>query len=144
MNVMKKIFFSLILLFGLASIAKADTIEYWHIYYNQNKLKECNQYSRDEIVLHSQNIKPTDCIFIYYFQDAPCSYCDNLLFVENEKHEIVFRQSQGGNLVKNKLPLSGLLLKHIPNKKVTYLVYFQKDPTKYPIHSELLFKLIIE
>ena len=83
---MKNIFFILLTIFGIAQIAKADTIDFWHVYYNQTKIREFNQYGTHEIILKLDSLKSGDSITVKYFRDTPCFDCATYLTVENEKH----------------------------------------------------------
>jgi hypothetical protein len=60
---------------GFFNAVKADTIDYWHVYYNKTKIKEYNQYSKGEITLKIKNIKNKDTLTVRYFRDTPCSDC---------------------------------------------------------------------
>jgi hypothetical protein len=72
---------------GFADIAKADTIDFWHVYYNGIKIKEFNQYSKGEVSLKLKDIKKTDYLTILYFRDTPCEDCETK--VEVEKTQII-------------------------------------------------------
>ena len=72
---MTRILVILITTIGLFNSAKADTIDYWHVYYNKIKIKEYNQYSKGEIVLKIKDIKKSDSLTIKYFRDTPCDDC---------------------------------------------------------------------
>ncbi len=75
----------LILIFGLASKAKADTIDYWHIYYNNVKIREFNSYGKNEIVIKSDKIKNNDSLKVIYFRDTRCDNCQTMLTVDAQK-----------------------------------------------------------
>jgi hypothetical protein len=67
---MKRILVIFILIIGLANIVKADTCDFWHVYYNDVKIKEFAQYSNNkEITLKIKDIKNTDSLTIMYFND---------------------------------------------------------------------------
>ena len=85
---MKTIYF-LILILLVSNICKADTIDYWHVYYNKTKIKEFNQISRGKtLVFKIANIKKKDSITVKYFRDTPCFDCVTSLTAEDEKHYV--------------------------------------------------------
>lgn len=66
--------------------AKADTIDYSHLYYNNIKILDINFFSPNELVLKMDSIQSSDSITIRYFRDTPCFDCPTKLIIENEKH----------------------------------------------------------
>lgn len=91
--------FSLFFLMIIANAAKADTIEYWHVYYNQKKLKEFNSYTNYKIILKSSQINPGDSIKVYFFRDTPCYDCITNLIVDdvNDKQVVISKGKGTGN-----------------------------------------------
>ena len=82
---MTKILIILISTFGLYSSAKADTIDYWHVYYNDKVIAKFNSVSKDlNIKIKKSEIKETDTISIRYGKDTRCS-CKYILCVLDEK-----------------------------------------------------------
>lgn len=75
--------FSLLWILMSAPAAKADTIDYWHVYYNQKKIKEFT--TAGDIVLKRSKIKPGDIITLKYFRDTPCSDCEIYFTAEDEQ-----------------------------------------------------------
>ncbi|MFA7326842.1 MAG: hypothetical protein WC121_09275 [Candidatus Kapaibacterium sp.] len=67
------IFFS----FGLLSTAKADSISYYHVYYNSTKISEINEYSKGVVILKEADIKMEDSLEIKYFFCAICVDYEN-------------------------------------------------------------------
>lgn len=67
---MKKTTLILSLVVCIFSIVHADTIDYWHVYYNKEKIKECTEFSLPEIVIKSAIVKENDSITIKYYSDA--------------------------------------------------------------------------
>lgn len=61
----------------------ADTIDYWHVYYNDVKIHEFNVLSKGKVVLKSSKIKSSDSLTIKYFNDTPCRSCETYLSFEN-------------------------------------------------------------
>src|SRR6516225_2685427 len=82
----------LLLIFAIAGIApktKADTIDTWHVYYNKIKIKELNQFNRQEITIKIDKIKSNDSIIVKYFYESPCQGCNTQLIIKDEKHHAV-------------------------------------------------------
>ncbi len=80
----------------ISSASKADTIDVWHVYYNQHLIQDFNAYSANEIVLKLDSIQPGDSITLRYYRDTPCYDCASFLTLENEKHYIFFERSNRG------------------------------------------------
>ena len=76
-----------------------DTVDYWHVYYNNGKLNELNFHNETKkIVLSDTSIHTTDSLTIKYFSDAPCSSCLTTISVEDDKnHPVTMGQGKGTN-----------------------------------------------
>lgn len=66
--------------------AKADTIDFCQVYYNNIKILDINFFRSNELVLKMDSIQSSDSITIRYFRDTPCFDCPTKLIIENEKH----------------------------------------------------------
>ncbi len=66
--------------------AKADTIDFCHVYYNNIKILDINFFRPNDLVLKLDSFQSSDSITIRYFRDTPCFDCPTKLIVENEKH----------------------------------------------------------
>jgi len=89
---MKRISVIIILTISLINIVKADTIDYWHIYYNDVKIKEFNLNSSEEIkeiTLKIDDIKPTDILTIRYFRDTRYNKCETIVEFEDSSNFVV-------------------------------------------------------
>ena len=64
---MRQSIFVLLLICAFASSSKADTLNYWHVYFNGVKIKEFNEENLGEIKLKLAEIKDEDSITIKYF-----------------------------------------------------------------------------
>jgi len=91
---MKKLLLLSLLFFSFQ--AKADTIEYCHLYYNSIKILDINFFQPNELVLKLDSIQSSDSITIRYFRDTPCFDCPTKLTIENEKHGILFTTTSNG------------------------------------------------
>lgn len=128
-------------IFGFVLFVKADTIDYWHVFYNNIKLKEFNQYSNGLIRLNFADIKSKDSLKIYYFHDAPCSFCENMLIIENSEHKTILYT--GLNEYQAIIPINTLFDAMPTKEKRIFYFFYQKDPTKYPLMKILLFRVEI-
>ncbi len=77
---------TLILLFTLCSFAvKADTIDFWHVYYNGRLIKQCNGFGTCELTLKSKRVKSIDSLSFMYCRDTRCSECQTTISIEDKK-----------------------------------------------------------
>lgn len=139
---MKTIYF-LILILLVSNICKADTIDYWHVYYNKTKIKEFNQISRGKtLVFKIANIKKKDSITVKYFRDTPCFDCVTSLTAEDEKHYVVVINHGKGTFNPVSFSLADILRYKEQNNKDYFEVYY------YETHSVadkiLLFRMKLE
>jgi hypothetical protein len=138
---MKKILSILILTIGLATGAKADTIDYWHVYYNNIKLKEFNQYAKGEIILKIKDIKRQDSLTVKYFRDTPCSDCETEVTIENSQKFVLAKGTGTGTFNPIKISVFDLLIKAAGNQ---LFVYYQENTTQGELIKTLLFKIKLE
>jgi hypothetical protein len=84
---MNKILITLGLLI-LPLIGFCDTIDYWHIYYNNIVLAKFNSVSQDlKIEIDRSRIKDEDTLTVRHGDDTPCIDCKSVLFVGDEKKQ---------------------------------------------------------
>ena len=63
-----------------------DTLDYWHVYYNDSVIAKFNSVSQDlEIEIDKSKIKDGDIISVRHGDDTPCVDCKFVLFVRDEK-----------------------------------------------------------
>ena len=92
-----KYFFLISFLISINIQSKADTINTWHVYYNNKKLKEYNQYNnKEKLVLKRSDFKVGDTISIKYYTDTKCHDCIGSFTVECEEKYIV-----GSDIIEN-------------------------------------------
>jgi hypothetical protein len=76
------------IIFGLLTISLqglCDTLDYWHVYYNDSVIAIFNSVSQDlTIQFDRRDIKPTDTISISHGDDTPCINCTFVLFVSDD------------------------------------------------------------
>lgn len=134
----------LLLLFstlGFSNPTKADTIDYWHVYYNNNKIKEYNLYSNGEIVIKIKEVQKTDSITVLYFRDTPCSDCSNQVTVINEQYFTVSIGKGKGTWNPIKISVFDLIQK--AEKGILNALY-QEGAITNETESILLFKIKLE
>ncbi len=137
---MKRISLILISITGFIDSAKADTIDYWHVYYNDIKIKEYNQYAKGEIVLKIKDIKKSDTLTIKYFRDTPCRDCLTRVSIEGGDGAVM-TQGQGiGTFNPIKVPLFELI--HKANGEFCNVYYYEEESKRRG--KILLFRIKIE
>jgi len=110
--------------------ASADTIDYWHIYYNDVKIKEFNQYSSEEIkeiTLNINNAKKTDTLIVRYFRDVHYFDCETKVEIEDGFDFLVTKGVGIGIGEPIKIPIFNLLS---TTKESPFFVYYYDCATK--------------
>ena len=141
---MTRILIILISTFGLFSSAKADTIDYWHVYYDNIKIKEYNQYSKGEIVLKIKDIKNTDSLTIKYFRDTPCDKCETKVAIENGRHFVITSGKGFGTFNPIKISVYDLLQYHLKADKEVYEVFYHEGQITSRTQRVLIFRIKLE
>jgi len=80
----------------MTQITKADTIDYWHVYYNKTKIEELNAYNVRDIIIKTDKVKSGDSIAVRYFRDTPGSDCITNLVIDDDKHHTVIARKGKG------------------------------------------------
>lgn len=110
-----------------SSSAKADTIDYWHVYHNDKKLKELTYYTKNIIVIKSSDVKAIDCIKVFFYRDTPCDDCETSLVVNDNKDAWVIRTTGKGIGNELRFSLAELLsYKRRTGKSEFQVCYFDK------------------
>lgn len=90
---MKKTTMFLLLLFGYNNEFKADTIDFYHVYYNNIQIKKFNFHnvndSNSVIVLKLDSISDIDKIRVKYYSDNNCINCSTSLQIKNREDELL-------------------------------------------------------
>ena len=82
---MNKILITLGLLV-LPFIGFCDTLDYWHVYYNDSVIAKFTSVSPDlKIEIDRSKIKEGDTLTVKHGDDTPCFNCKFVLFVRDEK-----------------------------------------------------------
>jgi hypothetical protein len=96
---MKAALIFLFTLIGFYKAAHADTVDYWHVYYNGVKIKEFQQFKSNDVLIEAKIIRTNDSLRVVLFTDTPCRECQQLVTISAE--------ASGSNLVKVKGRLEG-------------------------------------
>jgi hypothetical protein len=139
---MRRSIIFLIFILGLAKTAKADTIDFWHVYYNKTKIREFNLYGDTKfktIVL--RNIQQADFIVVKYFRDTPCSDCLTTLYAENEKQERVSIAQGKGTFNPVTLPLKDIFEHQKRTKHAVFDVYYFEGKPDNEKNKQFLFRI---
>ena len=139
-----KILIALICTLAMLSSVKADTIDFWHVYYNKVKIREYNQYSKGVITLPIKDIKKTDTLTVRYFRDTPCSNCETRVAVENEAHVVIANVNGYGTFNPISVSVSDLLQHALKPGKAVYDVFYSERQSTNPTPSVLIFKIKLE
>jgi hypothetical protein len=138
---------NLLLLFSLLFFsfqAKADTIDFCHVYYNNIKILDINFFQPNEHVLKLDSIQYNDSITIRYFRDTPCFDCLQTLTVENEKHAIFFTETSIGTFS----PLTFSVQQLVELQKQGYLqsfeVFYSNELTTSRTMKRLILRIQLE
>lgn len=140
---MKTLFILLVLNLGFGQLVKADTISYWHVYCNDIKIKEFNQYSKGSIVLKKSEIKPTDSLTIKYFRDTPSFDCQTILAITNQKEIVIVADFGKGTFCPLTISLSKILNAYLKKNEVYSTYYIENPRSSYRV-KELLFEITFE
>ena len=137
---MKKSFLILVFILTILQISKADTICYWHVYHNDELLKQFSEvYIYPEITI-LLDIENPDSLTTRFYKDTPCRDCPVTLLVKDDKGRIVQQIKKTGTtapLTVDLLTLSRYNVKK--NNNYLHFYYFEKDERL----KVLLFKLKI-
>jgi len=138
---MKKTFVILILTIGLANTVSADTIDYWHVFYNDVKIKEFDQNSKNmEITLNIKEIKATDSLTVMYFRDVYYIDCEAKAEIEDSFEFVITKGIGIGRGAPLKISIFDLL---VTARKSPFFAYYYDCATRNR-EKKLLFKIKLE
>ena len=129
---------------GLSQMTKADTIDFWHVYYNKAKIREFNQYSTREIILKLNKIKSGDSITVRYFRDTPCSYCSTYLTVESGKHHVILTSKGKGTYNPISFSLKDLIAYRMSSGKNYFDIFYFERENKSLSNKIFIFRIKLE
>jgi hypothetical protein len=139
---MKKVLFLILSLF-LIQVVKADTIDYWHVYYNGRIFKKYNQNHKNQVIaLEFDQIKENDSIKVVFFSDTRCPEClTSLALFNGEKDQVDISEIKEGIYsltfkVKDLIILGSKLYK---NSFPIYLIEEREEARR----KSFLFRIVI-
>jgi len=134
--------FAVLILLPITS--KADTIDVWNVSYNNRIIKHFNGYSKGEIVLKMDSIKPEDSLTVVYYRDTPCCDCATFLTIENEKHLVFFGNSNRGTGTPLSISIEQLLALRNKGYIRSFLVFYHEGKLERRSDKMLLFRIRVE
>jgi hypothetical protein len=145
MKIIVSLFVTLLL---FTSSATADTIDFWHVFYNKIKLKEYNDYSLKSsgmvIQLKALGIKPGDSITVRYFRDTPCHDCTTSVLVEDNAHTAVTRATATGTYQPLTFSAVKLLAFAQMTGQTSFTVYYSEKSIWLNIERKMLCTIRLE
>lgn len=109
---------------GFACTSNADTISFWHVYYNQVKIRDYNVYSQNAVIkFRVDSIQPADSLTVQYFDDTPCPCAVTLVIQDQQGNAILTRN---GRSTHSPITFSLFALSEISStgKQYDFTVYF--------------------
>jgi len=146
---MKPLITTLIFIIGFAT-AKADTIDYWHVYYNDVKINEISVTSElfsgksNEITLKIKDIKETDSLTITYYRCSFCPGSKTKVEIEDSRQSIITKGVGTESRNPIKVSVSALLLKYETDAAKHFFAYYYEYCDYSKIERTLLFEIKLE
>jgi hypothetical protein len=124
---MKIRFFSVVVFLLATFASKADTIDYWHVYYNDVIFGKFHQGQMDnELKIQKKEIRKNDFLVVKHHDDTPWHNTKIALVITNEKGITVKTISAIGEGSDLKVELKDLLKDEI-NKSVKLFFDYYED-----------------
>lgn len=139
-----KAVFTLLLFTGFTIAAKADTIDYWHVYYNDKKLTELTYNADKTITIKASQIKDNDSIRVFFFREAPCSECETSLTVNDNNDARVATSKGRGTGKALSFSLADVLLYKRRTGKNTFEVCYFDRLNMYQAMKPIIFTIKLE
>ncbi|QEM09489.1 hypothetical protein [Mucilaginibacter rubeus] len=118
--------------------SKADTIDYWHVKYNDKTIAEYTAFDKAPITIKKQDIKDSDILTVEYGNDTPCYDGNKGLYILSGNGKKIFLTTVGATE-----PLKVYLNYIIATKSYYHLknlVFYYFDCRR----NNLIFRLKIE
>jgi hypothetical protein len=140
---LKTLFFTCLALLWFCPKMNADTLDFWHVYYNDVKIHEFNVLSKGKVVLKSSKIKSSDSLTVKYFKDMRCSSCETYLSFENNESKALVSTKGRGTFNPVKMSLLELQ-QHFKTEglKTCNVYYVEKQKGKE--NRRFIFPLMLE
>ncbi len=131
----------LLLFLGINYLGKADTLTFWHVYYNANLVAELNELSNEyKLIIEKSKIKKGDSITVYYFRDTPCSSCKSTLQVQDNNNQEVAVWNGVGTTTIKKFAIEDLL----KSGSEFFVVWYIEEISGTKLLKSRLFKIKID
>ena len=125
---------------SILQISKADTICYWHVYHNDELLKQFSEVSKNPEIQILLNIEYPDSLTTKFYKDTPCQDCQVTLLIQDDKGRVVQQIKNKGTAVPLTVDLLTMSKFNVKaNNNYLHFYYFEKDERL----KILLFKLKI-
>lgn len=126
-------------------IGFCDTIDYYHVYYNNKKIKEYNQHDlnkENSISFQTNSIKKSDKLTVKYFNDTPCRDCKFFIQVKSQTDDkIISENSNIGQFEPLTINLNDLVkFQKFNQENIFGVYYYEKDKS----NIRQLFKIKLE
>jgi hypothetical protein len=141
---MKKLLLSLLIIFTIVQTTKADTIDFWHVYYNNIKIGEYNQFGKNKIVLKLDSLKNGDSITVKYFKDTRCYKCKTYLTIEDEKHQNILTSVGEGSSNPVSFYLNKLIELRKQGYKQDFKIFYLEGELRNRSDKNLILSISIE
>lgn len=79
-----------VIILGFTCTLKADTIPFWHVYYNKMKIRDYNIFSESPVIhFRMDSIRADDSLTVRYFDDTPCR-CMVTLMIQDDNGRMLY------------------------------------------------------
>lgn len=142
---MNRIIFTLGLLI-VTVFGFCDTLDYWHVYYNDSLIAKFNSVSQDlKIEIDRFKIKEGDTLTFRHGDDTPCINCKFVLLVRDEKNRKLRITETDEFWGKLSFGLKDLLEFGDKNESKRYdFYYWEQDDSGYMSPMTLLLQVIFK
>lgn len=129
----------------LSQTAIGDTIDYWHVYYNDSVIGKYHQGTQPSITIDRNAIKKGDTLTIRYSDDTPCSECTYYLMAKDERGRRLLTTTTKRHWGKLSFQLTDLMdACHRLDCKQYRFHYAEQGYTKGPMMTTLILTMNIE
>ncbi|WP_338792428.1 hypothetical protein [Bernardetia sp. MNP-M8] len=150
---MKKTLFLLLFFLCFSSFTKADSLDYWQVYYYSilNKI-EVETFdisdSEREIAIKITNFDNLNIAFDYltvdYHSNSPCVECERYIFVENVREQVITKGEAIGKSTPIKIRMADIVKYYRSTKNKYYDFFYIKKNPYGKVVKLLLFRLKVE
>jgi hypothetical protein len=125
----------------LVNVAKADMIDFWHVMYNDFKIKEFHDSPNEkinEIIININEIKKTDTLTITYFRDVYYIDCKAKIEVEDCSKNVI----AVGTTDESRAPIKISVFELLLNARTKPFFAYYYDCVTRGREGKLLFRVI--